>query len=658
MDNPFADLIPQGDGQHPASQQGQPQGINPFADLIPQQGQQQNQQPQMPQDRSPQWAQSLANSAPVNMILGAGDVTQHMLANLADMMVPANPMTGKPDYKFPQAESGSGLAYQLGKIGGYAMPYTGALKGTNIALRGMEAAPETASLLAKGIMPSMGRNAIASAGLGALNNPDNRTTGALEEGALGGLTAGAFEGAGKAVSSLKPTSYFRGTLSPEQLQQNVNVSRGTSTPLGDIIESPYLKRLYENNLSKIVTSGADKKMAETADTVSAKGTNILDNYLGKTDPSQVESKLGDALLGAYKDQNSYKNSLYQNAEKIADDIKMPVQISKFNNTLRDNKELIGNLKLDAPTQQLLDKAMTPPSLMAQMSGKTNASNLSLKEANILAGSLKGLANQYKSPLPADKFMSRQISDLGSALKSDISSSIDKSGSSELKDAFQSAEKNYKENYSKFLDKDIHQYISGKKTAEDLLGTFVKTGKNTDKSIQLDKLMSKLPPDAQNLAKYSYLSRAIKGGEDNRYVDPHALKNLWSDNNLGQNQKRALMPDKAERQTMDDFSKLVSMNGEALGRMFNPKTGQRGLEGLGDLTNLFTAGTGAALGGIPGMTAAMLAKLGGSRALTSKLTSEPYREKFVQKMIKGGEKGNKQNYGSDIAAALANALYNK
>jgi hypothetical protein len=393
-------------------------------------------------------------------------------------------------------------------------------------------------------------------------------------------------------------------------------------------------------------------MGKTAVDVTSRGDAILSKYLGSTNPMDVDAKLGESLINAYKNQTALKNSLYKGAEEIADTIGMPVEISNFNKSLLQNKGILENVKLDAPTQKLLEKALAPPSLTAQMSGQTNASNLSLKEANILAGALKGLSNQYNSPLPADRFIAGSLSKLGSSLKTDIKQSIDKTGNPLLKEAYTGAEQNYKETFSKFLDKDIYKFLSGKKSAEDLVSTFIKTGRNTDKSGQLGKLMTKLDPEGQNLLKYSYLSRAIKGGEDDRYLDPNALKNLWSQNNLGIKQKAALIPDKAERSALNDYSKLVGMNSEALGRMFNPKTGQRGLENLGNIVDVGLGVGGMSAGGLPGALAALVAKPLTARSLTNKLTSQAYREKLVEKMLK---KDKSMSAGSILPAAITTGL---
>jgi hypothetical protein len=129
----------------------------------------------------------------------------------------------------------------------------------------------------------------------------------------------------------------------------------------------------------------------------------------------------------------------------------------------------------------------------------------------------------------------------------------------------------------FLDKDIYKFTNGGKSAEDILQTFIKTGSATDKGKHLNKLMSALDPESQNLVKYSYLSRSLRGPEEERSVDPNVLKTLLSDTKLGPKQRKALFPDNFERKEMQDYSKLVDMNQRALKRMDNPPTGRQALE---------------------------------------------------------------------------------
>lgn len=585
---------------------------------------------------------------------------------------------------------------------------------------------------------------------------------------LGAATNAGTGLAGRAISSIMPSNLIKNMVgvSPETLKKNVDIAGNTNTGLGDIVGSPFLKRTYENLLSKNPFSGADSKMAATASAITDKSNDIVNGYLGNTAPHEVEDKIGEALTQAAKDQDATKRALYKKAEDLADGIysdlskdeemvrayhgttpealngilktgsingpaffspskstaldyaynnsKNPVLIEtdipkrmlKVDHTASAGGEDIGSatsiysdspvsiksakikkindngdfedvynphqhtsnqpLKLELPTfaqkaaqhsavindqhflkfdsdaKQLLGKlANYKNPVITSYSGNlgpdallyANVKNPTLKESNILAGRLNSLSNQYRaSPSAEDRNMASVFGSLGGALKSDIKEAINASGNQELKDAFESAEKNYKQNFSPFLDKDIYKFTYGDKKAEDILSTFIKTGSSTDKGAQISKLMDKLNPQAQNLVKYSYLSRAMRGAEDERSIDPRALKNLWSDNKLGQKQKAALFPSLEERQALDNHSKLIGMNSEALSRMYNPLTGQRGLD----------RGTFRSLpGALP------------TRYLTNKLTSPDYRRQLLQKM----QEGAPSDWSRQIQALLTPAMVN-
>lgn len=487
----------------------------------------------------------------------------------------------------------------------------------------------------------LGRKTVGNAIYGADTNPGDRLGGA-ERGAV--IGAGAHT-AGKAIDSVMPENLLKNMISPEALKKNIDIAGETNTNLGDIVQSPFLKRTYENLLSKNPFSGADSKMAATAGAITDKSNDIVNGYLGNTAPQEVESKIGQALMDAKKEQTNTKNALYKNAEDLADQAGLKLELPTFAQKANQYSNVINDqnfLKFEPEAKQLLSRLSNYQKPVQEVDSKilgadgnpmTTLKFPSLKESNILAGKLGSLSNQYRaSPAAEDRYMANILGDMGKALKTDIGDSIGSSGSQELKTAFEQAEKNYKENFSPFLDKDVYKFTHGGKSAEDILSTFIKTGSSTDKGEQISKLMDKLNPQAQDLVKYSYLSRAMRGAEDERSIDPRALKNLWSDNKLGQKQKVALFPSLEERQALDNHTKLIGMNSEALNRMFNPQTGQRGLD-RGILRSL--------PGAIP------------SRYFTNKLTSPEYRNQLLQKMQAGGS----DKWSGRLQALLMPALVN-
>lgn len=482
-----------------------------------------------------------------------------------------------------------------------------------------------------------------NAGYGALMNPKERGEGALYEGALG-AGAGAL---GSAISKLAPSNFFRGNLSPEQLHENSRIASGTETPLGDVIGSPKLKRRYENYISKNFLSGSDEKSASVSDEILKRGNEILSRYLGNTVPKEIDSKVGENLIQASKNERALKSKLYIEPEELAEKEKLKLDLPTFYNTANEYTNLINDqnfLKYEPKTKELLSrlslyKQPVKESKILSSDGKNISTPIypTLQESNMLSGKLNSLSRQYgASPASEDQNIARILGQLGKSLKSDIKSSIEKSGSEELKSSFSAAEKNYAKNFSQFLDKDVYKFTHGGKSVEDLLQYFIKTGRDTDKGDLLNKLMSKLDPETKNLVKYAYLSRSLKDGQ----IKPGAFADLLSENKIGPKQKEALFNDESERKELSDYSKLIGMNSDAISRMFNANNGQRGLEGIALATHILSSiagsgvggseggGQGAMLGGLTGFVAPGLA----SRYLTKKITSQPYREALIKKMI--------------------------
>lgn len=607
-----------------------------------------------------------------NFVTGFGNAVNRLPANLSNLVLPKN-------MQVPVPGEVEGIAGKLGGIGG---DIATTLTGGGLLNTGRKLA-ESAPLVGKiaeylgghGILPTMARLGTGYGAYGAVMNPEDRTTGAIAGGALG-AAGGGLSGA---INALRPSRYLNRNLSPEQLAANLKSTEGTQTPLGDVIGSPMLKRLFENTVSKNPFSGADQKLSNIASDIKDKGQNILQNYLGDVHPEEVNNLIGKGLINAKQEADTVKNSFYDKANELANSAGVKINLNGLADKVKHYQDVINDqnfLKYEPDAKRLLNRLGNYNNNLAQgielgpegnvtkgliVDSKGNVLrtplNPSLQEANILASRLNSLSNKYRaSPEPESRHLSSVLGDLGKTVKQDIRDSLDSSGNSSVKDAYLQAEENYKKNYSKFLDKDIYKFTNGNKDVDDILQTFIKTGSASDKGNQLNKLMSLLDPKTRDLVKYSYLSKSIKEGE----FDPNAMKTALSSNKLGINQKNALFNNPDELKSLSDYSKLVGMNSEALTRMFNPKTGQRGLESALTMTHGLGGLLGATIGGheegakgaFGGAIVGALLPSAGMRYLSNKLTSEAYRSKLVQKIIESQTKGNGSN---KLAAALSPLL---
>jgi len=469
------------------------------------------------------------------------------------------------------------------------------------------------------LVASMAGNAI----LGGAYAPDNQLQG-MALGAGGALAGNLI---GKGLDALSPNRLFRGNLSRDELLNNLGITQGTETGLGDVIGSPMLKRLNENILAKIPFSGVNESMQRNAQKIIDKGHSLVNSLADNKTISNLDNYLNNTLKESYLSHHTLKNAHYKNVNKIANDINLNLELPNFQKEIAKQKDLINDtaiLKYQPDMQNLIRKLgrlevpeKDTASMIVDKFGKpfTKETKTTLEEANLLKGKLNQIAQHHMaSPNPSDRYLAGIFNNLANNLKTDINTSIKESNHVPLKEAYEKAEKNYAENFSPFLDKQIYKFLNGKADPETLVSTFIKTGKATDRAELIKKLTSKLPAENKNLLGYAYLQRAM---DENNVINPLKLKTLLSKNSLGEKQFAALFPDSKIRNQLRNYVKLVDMNTKALKVMQNPETGQMAM----DLLPLVSSSTGK-----------LAAKMIGGSLLGKQLRSEGVRNKLVQKML--------------------------
>lgn len=569
-------------------------------------------------------------------------------------------------------------ASKVGEFGGdmasFFVPGIGIEAGTAKAVSAIPKIANALKFAVRGLDKKPVLNAIAQlskgAGQGALSgailNPEDQKTGAIEGAALGAVPVAI----GKGFNALRPSNLFKSALSPEELLANLRATEGTKTSLGEVIGNPFLKRQFENVLPKVPFSGANEAMNETASHITEKGNSIVDKLLGSNNPQTYESDINDALKQVYKEHVNTKNALYQESNDIADKAKLKLALPSFAKNAKAYSDALKNtniLKTEPEARNLLSrlenyenpvkqKSPSPQEInyknklneMAKEYGQSSneedkmlAEHLSkeassigeypkkyptLKEANILKGKFGEMARKYgESPNMEDRNMASVFSKLSNSLKNDINSSIKASGNPELAEAYNLAETNYAENFSPFLDKDIHKFANGRVDPEMIIQHFIKTGRQTDRSNLMAKLIDKLPEDKKNLVGYGYLKRAVN---EKGNVDPSKLAELLSKKNLGERQFNKLFSDPAIQSELRDYTNLTSKNSEALNLMKNPPTGQR----LTDYFPLASAAAGYSAAGPVGAIAGGFGVPLLAKGAVNALTSSEIRKRLVHKMI--------------------------
>lgn len=494
------------------------------------------------------------------------------------------------------------------------------------------------------------QGALQSAAVGGseyVNEDESRLKNALIAspfGAVGGAVAGGIE-------ALRPSNLMRGTLRPEQLSRNLEVTKGTQTPIGDVIQSPTAKQWFENILAKLPFSGGHQTMLENAQNIEQKGISILGNLLGGNSAENVPQQIAEDLKVNFAKATKNKNEIYEEANNIADTSGLKLHTKNFEDKLNNFQDAIENtqiLKYEPDLTKILSKfEKWKGAPVKQQEGivDTKGKPISevfptLKEASLLKGRLGQLGREFSQSSKAeDRYQGKIFTDLSKSLKEDISNSIEKHGSEELKNTYNKAEKNYRKEFSPFLEKEVYKYANqyGKSDTDLITQAFAKSSRTSDRSNLLKKLVDRLSSEKRHLVAYDYLSKAL---DQNGTLNPQKLSTLI--NKLGKRQFEALIPDTEIRKSISNYRDLSKLNNESLNIMFNPKTGQRNSNLL---AQLLTHAGGAALGafggeqaqGAPGALAGALAGavLPGvaARPLVKAMTSEKSREKLVQAMLK-------------------------
>jgi hypothetical protein len=574
--------------------------------------------------------------------VGAG--TRNILAKGANLVPGVNVPMAKEIDLVPH-----GLASSLGQLGGSMVGGSQVLKSLEHIPKVGNAILEVSKMLGKsskninkiiGAAEDIGKGALA----GATISPENQGTGALLGGAGTAIGQGINKAAPLVKEALRPTNiaakmFPAKNLSEEQLLSNLKAAEGTPTSLGNVLENPFLAKQYENVLSKVPLSGVTQKMQESAGEVVNRGKGVLNKLLGENNPENVTQQVSDTLVKQFNAHQKEKRSLYDAVDELALKHGVNPDLSSFSQTAKSYKDAIessGILKTEPDVAKILRKVENyipkKTSRSDVITGKpiVKKPKITLKEANLLKGKLNGYAEKAKqSPDPAQRGLASVYGNLAKSLKSDIEKSIESSGNETVKNAYKTAEENYKKHFSPFLDRDIYKHISGQKDADMIVADFLKTSRSTDRSNKLSKLTSKLPDKEQKLIGYSYFSRAL---DNEGNLDPNKLNSLIK--NLGKRQFKALIPEESLRNELLNFSKLYKMNIKGVDILKNPPTGQQALDLLPSLmAHAGSSYAGGLLGGLPGAIAGVAAPGLISRPIVNALTSPKFREKTVNAILK-------------------------
>lgn len=650
QENPFADLIPnnaQGMGAQPESME------NPFADLIPENSKQQlSPTDQQPERSTGQKLKDYAQQA-IQVPIDIGDSVMEGLsrfgAGIGQLVYPGidkiagTNLTGKLQQERQRNEKAFNKRFE-DKPGYQALALASEVAPTFLGGGAVNAARAPAWLMnaVKGApsavkgLAQVGGIAGKNAGLAAAYAPIGYDPSFEKTGLQGGLTkaaeaaplgaalgvAGA--GLGSAVPlAKKGLSSLIGDSTQPELAKTIEALRGTKTGLGDVVNSPALKKFQENVLARVPFSGVEHTQLKTAKQLTGEGEQLISSL----NPEGFSGSVGDVIQKSLKQiesgLNKEKRQLYSASDKLAEDSGVKVNGSNYGDSA---KEILAEIKgrsfgdISSPAKTEIKKLTTNIA-----NSKEGIKSGSVKDANLQLSDLREAKNN--AYMNGEKYAAGAYGRLHDALRKDLDTSIELSGNSKLKEEYAKAQKHYAEKIAPFEDSDIVKFARKGADPDTLVSHFIKTGPN-DRSHLLGKLVDKLPEDQKRLMAHEYMRNAYKEGTNGLEFQPQKALQLY--NKLGPKTREKLFPADFRAQ-MKKYSLRVGKNTSALTAMQNPQTGAR----LGDMFS------GAAIMNAiynPARIPGMMLISGAAKGANSALNSEWLRKAYLHGLSPIGEGG--------------------
>jgi len=483
--------------------------------------------------------------------------------------------------------------------------------------------------------------------LGTLGKLAARVT----EGEAYGQAAGANKGTGAATataisipdlltSAIRgrnaiPAALLKGTATAEERAANAKAAGNLPLSIGKITESPVVNKAYENILGEVPFSGVDQQQKAVAEGVDKSAQQLINKIGGNNDsildPNEL---LKQRLLNAKQVARDAKNEQYNKVDELAQAEGHNLTLPSFTDRANEVKSALENSpllqtnpklksfmnKMGVYQDALSQNAEPNISLQNALTGQNKTSAPSILEANIAKNDLYNAGDALsKSLVASDRYMGGIYKELSGKISNDIKNSINSTGSQQLQDAFKNATNEYRNNYGKFINKDIFKYLDENKPSDALARQIVKPSNLNDSYSNIKLVKSLLPPQEQNLLSSAYLSNAL---DEHGQVDASKMGKLV--NSLGPRQFNSLFGKEVGKDA-ENYKRLMSMSGSARNQQANPKTGARLLSML---TNgaLFSAVLHPTTIG-PSVAGGILA----SKGLSKYLTSPTVREKLLQQM---------------------------
>lgn len=491
------------------------------------------------------------------------------------------------------------------------------------------------------------------------------------------LAAGAYEAAhernpvtGALLQTLLDTPFtalgkvatpFEGRLNPAELAEKRRIAQGKDVPLGDIIESPFLKSLQENVLDKTLLSGTEARQTRLANQVQQEAQRLLDGKLAANPTMSANESFKRTLESLYQAQTNIKRKLYEPVDQIA-------RAENFTPELNNAAAYAKSVQKSLLSSPLMQSDPSMRQVVARLTGIAEPSKTTTTASAILGPDGKPAAMHTTTQTPSiadvkyiasvlDKEGTRLLKNadspsrkygqiyqkLANQLRADLKDTINTKGSPQLRGALEAADANFAENFAPFLDNEIHKYLDPDVAPDTIARDIIQPGQE-DKFSRIEKIQRLMPDNQKNALGIAYLRGAL---DQEGQIDLNKLVQRLD--RLKPKQFEALFPDPKIRQQLQDFTALKRMSNEALNAMFNPKTGQRAL-GIIPIAQTFVSGMQA------GEPLSALATIAAPAALSHMLNSPLIKESYLEALMRNklGQPGYTQT-AADLTKFLAMSL---
>ena len=485
---------------------------------------------------------------------------------------------------------------------------------------------------------------IPTEGLGALSKLAARAA----EGEAYGTSAGGNTGTGAAtaagaelpnllMSAVKgrhaiPAALLKGTATAEERAANAKAAGNLPVAIGQITGSPGANKLYENIVSEVPFSGVSGQQKQVAQGVQGAAEDLIKksapNGESSLDPNEQLAKAWELRT---KQAQAAKNEQYNKVDELAKKENHKLELNSFTDRAQEVQSIIADsplLQADKDLKSFMNKVgaygeagttQVKQNLWEALTGKKpEVKPPSIRDANLAKNSLYNAGDTLsKSAVASDRYMGGIYKELSGKIAEDIRSSIKNTGSPELQEAFQNANQEYRNNYSKFLNKDLRKLFDKSKPSDNLAQRIIKPGKENDTYSNINLVQSLLPQEQRGLLPAAYLSKAK---DEYGNVDITKMGNIL--HGLGPRQFNALFGGSGLKGGAQDYQRLMQMSGKARSQMANPNNGQKvtqWLLGGGLLSHATGPVSAAAIAG---------SIIGGSKAASHIMSSPKIRDKIL------------------------------